>query len=150
MLAPRAAGRGDVVLHHRRQHLHPSTDRQGQQSLAQLTGQLGQRLSRPLRHGRVACLDLGVLVVLAHGGPLPRGVLGGSPDAYREAGFRWETATSSSTSSGTTSYEAGSLANDAPDSAVRDPRRRRVNLELITTELVRGVPYRFPLDPRSQ
>ena len=30
-----------------------------------------------------------VLVGLAHGGPLPHGVLGGSPDAYREAGFRW-------------------------------------------------------------
>lgn len=48
------------------------------------------------------------------------------------------------------SYETGSLAGDVADSAVRDPRRRRVNLELITTELVRGVPYRFPLDPRSQ
>ncbi len=46
-------------------------------------------------------------------------------------------------------YDVGSLAADRPDSAVRDPRRRRVNLELITTELVRGVPYRFPLDPRS-
>ena len=52
MLAPRAARRGDVVLHHRRQHLHPGPDRQGQQPLAQLAGQLGQRHAHPLRHGR--------------------------------------------------------------------------------------------------
>src|SRR5687767_224750 len=55
------------------------------------------------RQRQGARVDLLVLAVLAHGGPLPRGVLGGSPDAYREAGFRWGTATSSSTSSGTTS-----------------------------------------------
>jgi hypothetical protein len=48
-------------------------------------------------------MDLLVLVVLAHGGPLTRGILGGSPDAYREAGFRLGTAISSSTSYGTTS-----------------------------------------------
>jgi hypothetical protein len=55
------------------------------------------------RQRQGARVDLLVLAVLAHGGPLPRGVLGGSPDAYREAGFRRGIATSTSTSSGTTS-----------------------------------------------
>jgi Patatin-like phospholipase len=35
-----------------------------------------------------------------------------------------------------------------PHGPACDARRRRINLELITTELVHGVPYRFPLDPR--
>jgi hypothetical protein len=88
MLAARAAGRSDVVLHHRRQHLQPGPDRQGQQAFVQLTGQLGQRHADPLRHGRAARVDLLVLVGLAHGGPLPRGVLGGShvPTARRASG----------------------------------------------------------------
>ena len=50
-----------------------------------------------------------MVVGLAHGGPLPRGVLGGSPDAYRTAGFRWGTATSTSTRPGTTSDDARTL-----------------------------------------
>jgi multiple sugar transport system substrate-binding protein len=39
------------------------------------------------------------------GGPLPRGVLGGSPETYQTAGLRWGTATSTSTRAGTTSRE---------------------------------------------
>src|SRR6266571_5041251 len=42
------------------------------------------------------------LVLLAHGGPLPRGALGGSPETYQTAGLRWGTATSRSTNPGTT------------------------------------------------
>ena len=109
--ALRPARRGDVVLHHRRQHLQPGPDRQGQQPLAQLTGQLAQGHAHRVGHSGLARVDLGVLVGLAHGGPLPRGVLGGSPDAYREAGFRRGTATSSSTSPGTTSTRARTAAS---------------------------------------
>src|SRR5215207_3125678 len=41
-------------------------------------------------------------VGLPHGGPLPRSVLGGSPETYQTAGLRWGTATSTSTRSGAT------------------------------------------------
>jgi len=60
MLASRPAGRGDVVLHHRGQHLQPGTDRQDKQPLMELAGQLGQRHAHPLRHGRTAFVDLGI------------------------------------------------------------------------------------------
>ena len=74
------ARRGHVRFHDRRHHLQPGPDREGQQALAHLTGQLGQRHAHRVRHGGLARVDLLVLVVLAHGGPLPRGVLGGSPE----------------------------------------------------------------------
>src|SRR4030095_9969389 len=38
---------------------------------------------------RRARLGVPRLILLAHGGPLPRGVLGGSPEAYQTAGLRW-------------------------------------------------------------
>src|SRR4051812_30459486 len=101
------ACRGDVGVHHRGHHLQPGPDREGQQALAHVAGDLGEYHAHRVGHGGLARVDLLVLVGLAHGGPLPRGVLGGSPDAYREAGFRWGTATSSSTSSGTTSASRG-------------------------------------------
>ena len=46
----------------------------------EFTGQLGQCHAHRLRHGGLLRVDLRVLVVLAHGGPVPRGVLGGSPE----------------------------------------------------------------------
>jgi hypothetical protein len=55
-------------------------DREGQQTLPELTSQLTQRHTHRLRHDGLIRVDLLVLVVLAHGGPLPRGVLGGSPE----------------------------------------------------------------------
>jgi len=58
----------------------PSPDREGQQALAHLTGQLGQRHAHRVGHRGLARVDHPVLVVLWHGGPLPRGVLGGSPE----------------------------------------------------------------------
>src|SRR6266545_4301041 len=71
-------------------------------------GDLGERDGDLLGHGqpkdtRHAGLDVGRLVLLAHGGPLPRGALGGSPETYQTAGLRWGTATSTSTRAGTTS-----------------------------------------------
>ena len=45
----------------------------------------------------------------------------------------------------------GPCADDKVSEAVRDarsdPRARSINLELISSELVHGVPYRFPLSP---
>ena len=74
------AHRGHVRFHDRGHHLQAGPDREGQQALAHLTGQLGQRHAHRVGHGGLARVDLLVLVVLAHGGPLPRGVLGGSPE----------------------------------------------------------------------
>ena len=74
------ARRGHLRFHDRGHHLQAGPDRQGQQALAHLTGQLCQRHAHRVGHGGLARVDLLVLVVLAHGGPLPRGVLGGSPE----------------------------------------------------------------------
>ena len=74
------ARRGDVLFHKRGQHLHPGPDGEGQQTLAELTGQLRHGQVHRVRQRRQARVDVLVLVGLAHGGPLPRGVLGGSPE----------------------------------------------------------------------
>jgi hypothetical protein len=68
--------------------------------------QLGQRHAHLLGHSGLARVDLLVLVVLAHGGPLPRGVLGGSPEYLPHGRTQVGTATSSSTRPGTTSIPA--------------------------------------------
>jgi hypothetical protein len=83
MAALGPAHRGHVRFHDRGHHLQAGPDRQGQQALAHLAGQLGQlgqRHAHRVGHGGLARVDLAVLVVLAHGGPLSRGVLGGSPE----------------------------------------------------------------------
>jgi hypothetical protein len=76
----RPAHRGHVGLHHRGHHLQPGAHGQGQQPLLHFAGQLGQRHADPLGHDGRARFAVGLLVVLLHGGPLPRGVLGGSPE----------------------------------------------------------------------
>ena len=108
---PHAAG--DVVLHHRRQHRQPApTASASRPSRSSPASSPSATLTRSGTAGQLVSISL-VLVGLAHGGPLPRGVLGGSPDAYREAGFRRGTATSSSTSSGTTSSSHAQLTRPA-------------------------------------
>src|SRR6266496_2226668 len=85
--------------------LQPGAHGQRQQALGGRLGDLGQRDRDLLGDGQPKRARLGVpgLVVLAHGGPLPSGVLGGSPETYQTAGLRWGTATSRSTNRGTTS-----------------------------------------------
>jgi len=78
--APRPARRGHGGLHHRGQHLQPGANREGQQALTNLTNQLTQRHAHLLRHGGRARLGLILLVLLCHGGPLPRVVLGRTPE----------------------------------------------------------------------
>src|SRR4029453_4657380 len=81
------------------------TNGQRQQAFGGRLGDLGQRDGDLVRHDQASHARLGVprLILLAHGGPLPRGFLGGPPETYQKAGLRWGTATSRSTSRGTTS-----------------------------------------------
>ena len=62
------AHRGHVLLHDRGHHLQPGPDREGQQTLPKLTGQLTERHAHLLGHGGLTRVDLVALVVLAHGG----------------------------------------------------------------------------------
>src|SRR5207302_8040901 len=78
--ALRPTHRGDVSLHHRGQHLQTGAHRQGQQPLTNLTDQLTQHHAHLLRHSGRTRLALAVLVLLSHGGPLLRGVLGRPPE----------------------------------------------------------------------
>jgi len=80
MLAPRSTRRGDVLFDERVHHLQPDADRQGQQPLAQVLGQLGHSHAHRLRHGQPARTLSSFWYILAHGGPFPRGVLGRSPE----------------------------------------------------------------------
>src|SRR4029453_18588963 len=112
VLALGAGQRRDRLLHQGPQHLQPRPGGQGQQPLLGRLGDLGQRDRDLFGDGRPkhVRLDVPGLVLLAHGGPLPRGVLGGSPETYQTAGLRWGTATSRSTNRGTTSGPAGERA----------------------------------------
>ncbi len=105
VLALGAGQRGDRLLHQRAHHLQPGAHGQRQQAFLGRLGDLGQRDGDLVWHDQASHARLGVprLILLAHGGPLPRGVLGGSPETYQKAGLRWGTATSRSTSRGTTS-----------------------------------------------
>jgi len=103
-----ALGTGQRVhrlLHQRPQHLQPGAHGQRQQALLGRLGDLGQRDRDLVWDGQLRRARGGVpgLVLLAHGGPLPCGALGGSPETYQTAGLRWGTATSRSTNRGTTS-----------------------------------------------
>jgi len=69
-----------VLFHDRSHHLQPGDDRQGQQTLPHVGSQFAQCHAHRLRHGGLVRVDLPILVVLAQGGPLPRDVLGGSPE----------------------------------------------------------------------
>ena len=68
--AARPAHRGHVLLHDRGHHLQPSPDREGQQTLPQLSGQLTHSHAHLPGHGGLTRVDLVALVVLARGGPL--------------------------------------------------------------------------------
>jgi len=109
VLALGTGQRGDRLLHQRLQHLQPGAHRQRQQALLGRLSDPGQRDRDLLGDGQLrrARLDVPGLVQLAHGGPLPRGALGGSPETYQTAGLRWGTATSTSTNRGTTSTFGG-------------------------------------------
>src|SRR6266704_5219824 len=98
---------GDRLLHQRLEHLQPGTHGQGQQPFLGRLGDSGQRDRDLVWDGQSqrARLDVPGLVLLAHGGPLPCGVLGGSPETYQTAGLRWGTATSRSTNRATTSHQ---------------------------------------------
>jgi hypothetical protein len=108
VLAFGAGQRRDRLLHQPVQHLEPGTHGQRQQALGGRGGDLGQRDRDLLGDGQPERARLGGcgLVLLAHGGPLPRGVLGGSPETYQTARLRWGTTTSRSTNRGTTSITA--------------------------------------------
>jgi len=83
VLALHAGQRGHVGVHHRAHHLEPGADREGQQALAHVPGDLGHRHSDVLRHGqpvRVRCNGHLLLILLVHGGPLlSLSVFGGRP-----------------------------------------------------------------------
>ena len=80
VLATRPAHCGHVGLHQLLHHLQPCADREGQQPLAHVGGDLAHRHAHLLGHGeRVRVAGLG-LVPLVHGGPLsPWVVFGGRP-----------------------------------------------------------------------
>jgi parallel beta-helix repeat protein len=59
---------GHVGFHHRGQHLQPGAHGESQQPFLHFAGQLGQRHAHPLRHSSRAHVDVGLLVVLPHGG----------------------------------------------------------------------------------
>jgi hypothetical protein len=105
VLALGASQRGDRLLQQRPHHLQPGAHGQRQQAFLGRLGDLGQRDTDLLGYDQASHARLGVpgLILLAHGGPLPCGALGGSPETYQTAGLRWGTATSRSTSRGTTS-----------------------------------------------
>ncbi len=61
-------------------HLPPGTDRQGEQPVPHVGGDLGQRHTHLLRHGQRTRIRSGPLVLLGHSGPLPRVVLSDTRD----------------------------------------------------------------------
>jgi hypothetical protein len=75
-----SARRGHVGFHQRGHHLQAGANRKDQQPLTDLTDQLTQRHTHHLRHSRLTRVCPVVLVVLSHGGPLPRVVLGRPPE----------------------------------------------------------------------
>ena len=107
VVAPARAGqRGHVGVHQRAHDLQAGADRQREQALTHVLGDVSHHHAHPVRHSqfeRVTRAALLPLVLLGHGGPLPRGALGRTPETYHSASLRWGTATSSSTNPGTTS-----------------------------------------------
>src|SRR3954453_20095669 len=88
MLALRAGRRGHVGLHQRLHHLQTGPDGQGEQALAHRAGDLGHRHAHPLGHDELVAggrVDLLVLVLLGHGGPLLV-VSWRTPNTYLTAG----------------------------------------------------------------
>ena len=73
------ARRGHVGLHQLGHHLQPGTDREGEQSLTHVGGDLVHRDAHLLGHGERPRVDDVPLVALGHGGPLLPGCLGGRP-----------------------------------------------------------------------
>jgi hypothetical protein len=109
VLAPRPAQGLHVGGHHRGHHLQARADRDRQQALPHIRGDLVHHHAHHIRHHRPDPTGLDrlpvarrarparpgrlLLIVLAHGGPLSLGVLGGSPDTYHSVGLRRGTAT---------------------------------------------------------
>jgi len=84
VVAPaRTCQRGHVGFHQRTHHLQAGADRQREQPLAHVAGDIGHHHAHPLRHGqfeRVSHAGRLGLILLGHGGPLStRVVFGGRP-----------------------------------------------------------------------
>src|SRR5947209_6288334 len=117
--AARPAHADDVGSHHRGHHLQPRSNREGQQALPNVRGDLAHHHAHHVRHHRrrsgVLVPGGPLLVVLAHGGPLLPGLSWRTPETYHSADLRRGTATSNPTTSGATSEPA------APRSAPSAP-----------------------------
>ena len=79
----RARQRGHVGVHQRAHHLQAGADRQREQPLAHVLGDVGHHHAHPVRHSqfeRVTHTGVLPLILLGHGGPLSaRVVFGGRP-----------------------------------------------------------------------
>jgi hypothetical protein len=92
VLAARPAHRGHVGLHQLAHHLQPGTDREGEQPLTHIGGDLIHRHTHLLGHGERTRLGRLPLVLLGHSGPLsPGSSLADAqhlPQGRRQAGDR--------------------------------------------------------------
>ena len=103
MLTSQPARRGDLRVEHRAHHRHPGGHAHRQQPFPGRPGDIGQcqpHLGRQISHAQL--IQLGGCVRFQHqpqcryglhGGPLPSGVLGRSPETYHQVGLRCGTAT---------------------------------------------------------
>ena len=73
MFAARPADGSHVGLHQLLHHLQSSPDREREQALAHVGGDLGHRHTHLLRHGQHVRIQRGRLILLGHSGPLSLG-----------------------------------------------------------------------------
>jgi len=90
VLVPRAAHRGHRLSHQHLLHLQSGADGERQQPLLRRADDLTERDRRLGRYRHLGCDRSAaarklLLVALTDGGPLPRGVLGRSPETYQMA-----------------------------------------------------------------
>jgi hypothetical protein len=90
VLVPWAAHRGQRLFHQHLLHLQSGADGERQQPLLRRADDLTERDRRLGRYRHLGCDRLAaarrlLLVALTDGGPLPRGVLGRSPETYQMA-----------------------------------------------------------------
>jgi len=91
-----AGQRGHVGVHQRTHHLQAGADREGEQPLAHVGGDLVHRHVHRGWHRqleRVVGVGILDLVLLGHGGPLLEVVSWSTPNTYRKVGVRRGTAT---------------------------------------------------------